>query len=132
MNSYEYTLTWKYFFTFIFRYECEYIIMIIFYRETVPIYHFKMLLDHERNQAYYNTLKKVITSDSIVLDIGSGSGLLSMMASRLGAKSITGVERHPLLCKASREIIKNNNFTNIDIIEDESFFMSVGDKVYTL
>jgi predicted RNA methylase len=45
-------------------------------------------------------------------------------------QAITGVERHPLLCKASREIIKNNNFTNINIIEVESFFLNVGNKGY--
>jgi hypothetical protein len=45
-------------------------------------------------------------------------------------QTITGVERHPLLCKASREIIKNNNFTNIDIVEAESFSLNVGNKGY--
>uniref|UniRef100_A0A7N0U0Y0 Uncharacterized protein n=1 Tax=Kalanchoe fedtschenkoi TaxID=63787 RepID=A0A7N0U0Y0_KALFE len=41
-----------------------------------------MLNDTRRNRAYYEAIKKTITKPCHVLDIGAGTGLLSMMAAR--------------------------------------------------
>jgi predicted RNA methylase len=49
--------------------------------------------DRARNAAYYRALKAVVTNESVVLDVGSGtSGLLAMMAARLGARRVFTVE----------------------------------------
>lgn len=39
-------------------------------------YHFDMLHDVDRNHAYHAALQRVVTPESVVLDIGTGSGLL--------------------------------------------------------
>jgi hypothetical protein len=39
-------------------------------------YHFDMLNDTERNDAYYAALARIVKPTDVVVDIGSGSGLL--------------------------------------------------------
>ena len=47
---------------------------------TVNDWHYAMMNDLQRNEAFYAALQEVVTPKSAVLDIGAGSGLLSLMA----------------------------------------------------
>jgi hypothetical protein len=49
-----------------------------------PNYYVLMLRDNVRNKAFRNAIEKAVTPESIVLDVGAGQGLLSMMAARAG------------------------------------------------
>ena len=40
--------------------------------ETVNDWHFAMINDHDRNEFYQNALRRVITPQSVVLEIGAG------------------------------------------------------------
>lgn len=57
-----------------------------------------MLHDYERNKKYYAAIKMAVKEmhkqgkKAKVLDIGTGSGLLSMMAATAGADVITAIE----------------------------------------
>src|SRR5918992_147165 len=62
------------------------------HRKLIPRWHFEMLNDEERNSAFERVLSKAITPSTTVLDIGSGSGLLAMMAARAGAKETISCE----------------------------------------
>jgi 2-polyprenyl-3-methyl-5-hydroxy-6-metoxy-1,4-benzoquinol methylase len=52
---------------------------------------FPMLNDTKRNTAYDECIRKHV-GGKIVLDVGSGTGLLSLLAERHGARHITSVE----------------------------------------
>ena len=57
--------------------------------------------------------------DKVVLDIGCGTGILSIFASRAGAKHVYGIEFADIADYA-REIVKKNNLTDkITIIESK-------------
>lgn len=49
-------------------------------------YHQRMLADHHRMVAYERALRGVIKPGDVVLDVGAGTGVLSLWAARLGAK----------------------------------------------
>ena len=89
----------------------------------VSRWHFSMLCDHERNLAYEMALRKVLQhrSNATVLDIGTGTGLLAMMAARCGAKKVIGCELNPAVALVAENIVKQNHFNNIvEIVSKKS------------
>ncbi|RNF19627.1 putative arginine N-methyltransferase, type III [Trypanosoma conorhini] len=60
--------------------------------EAVNDFHYAMMNDKPRNEFYYELLKRHVTPETGVLEIGAGSGLLSLMAAQLGAKWVVAVE----------------------------------------
>ena len=72
--------------------------------------HEEMLKDKVRTGAYQKAIlnNKEIFKDKIVLDIGSGTGILSFFAAEAGAKHVYGIEFADI-ADFSIEIIKKNN-----------------------
>jgi len=78
--------------------------------EAVNDFHFAMMNDHGRNQFYLDSLKKVITKDSLVVEVGTGSGLLAMICAQLGAKHVTAIEANRSLAELARHNMRRNGF----------------------
>ncbi|MFM9913919.1 MAG: tetratricopeptide repeat protein [Methylophilaceae bacterium] len=96
----------------------------------VPEWHVPMMNEQHRNQAYFDALKAAIKPDSKVLEIGTGSGLLAMMAAKLGAKSVVTCEAVPLIAETARRIVKDNKFEKtIKVIAKKSTDVQVGDEM---
>ena len=70
----------------------------------------KMIADAERMQAYSKALRHSINSDSIVLDIGTGTGILALLACRFGARRVYAVEPGPAI-QVAREIADANGWS---------------------
>ena len=52
-------------------------------------YHRTLIADQVRNEAFFAALKAaIVPGQSVVADIGAGTGLLGLMASKLGAKDV--------------------------------------------
>ncbi len=66
---------------------------------------------HETTRLCLQTLEPYITPETSVLDIGCGSGILSVAALLLGAKRAVGVDIDPLAVKTARENGTENGFT---------------------
>lgn len=63
-----------------------------------------------------------------MLDIGAGSGLLSMMAARAGAAHVTAIERVKSLAKCAAEIATTNGYAEaVAIVHGESTDMEPED-----
>ncbi|KAK7915358.1 hypothetical protein WMY93_011119 [Mugilogobius chulae] len=92
-----------------------------------------MLHDHDRNQKYYQGIRAAVArvkargEPVIVLDIGTGTGLLSMMAVTAGADFCYAVEVFKPMAEAARCIVDKNGFANkIKIINKHSTEVTVG------
>lgn len=83
--------------------------------EMVPFWHIPMLNDVRRNDAFEAAIVAALAQtgpDARVLDIGTGSGLLSMMAARAGAQSVTACEMVPIIADMARQIIADNGYSD--------------------
>merc|ERR1711992_444245 len=73
--------------------------------------HEEMLKDEVRTLTYRNSMyhNKHLFKNKIVLDVGCGTGILSMFAAKAGAKAVYGVDMSGIVEQA-REIVKRNGF----------------------
>lgn len=78
----------------------------------LPSWHASMLRDGPRNAAYRAAIEATARG-RVVLDIGTGSGLLAMMAARAGAERVVACEANPLVAEAARRIVAANGLDHV-------------------
>jgi type II protein arginine methyltransferase len=74
-------------------------------------WHFLIPRDHVRNDAYEQALQRAIRPGCRVLEIGTGSGLLAMMAARAGAE-VTTCEADTAIASAARDVVAANGYAD--------------------
>jgi protein arginine N-methyltransferase 7 len=95
-------------------------------KNAVPPWHFAMMNDVPRNAAYDQALRRVAPGRS-VLDIGTGAGLLAMMAARAGAKWVASCEQTPWIAAKAREVVAANGLADqIKLIAKHSTDLQIG------
>lgn len=95
-----------------------------------PLWHFPMMADAVRNDAYDQALRRAAPGRR-VLDIGTGSGLLAMMAARAGAAAVTTCEVVPAIAAAARDIIERNGYAeSIAVHAKRSDELKVGREMW--
>lgn len=93
----------------------------------VPSWHFSLVRDDTRNDAYAAALRRAVGSDSRVLEIGTGTGILAMAAARAGAAEVATCECNPAIAAAATEIVANNGYADrIRVIPMQSGDLEVG------
>ena len=78
---------------------------------------------HETTQLVIRQLKKYVTPDTKMLDVGTGSGILGIVALKLGAKHVLGTDLDPCAVPAVAENKEANQ------IVDETFDMVIGNII---
>lgn len=63
---------------------------------------------HETTQLCIRQLKKYVTPETELLDVGTGSGILGIIALKLGAKHVVGTDLDPCAVPAVAENLENN------------------------
>jgi len=100
----------------------------LIYSNAVPGWHLPMINDVERNEAYDAALKRAVTPDSLVLEIGTGSGIVAMMAARAGAKQVVTCEVNPILARVAKETVANNGYADrVSVVPKLSTQLTVGE-----
>ena len=87
--------------------------------EAVNDFHYAMINDHPRNEFYRECLRRaIVPGESVVLEIGTGSGLLAMLAARLGARKVVAIEASRHMAALARKNIAANGLDGaITVIE---------------
>ena len=92
--------------------------------------HLTMLSDRNRIRFYENALKKaIIPNKSVVLDIGTGTGILAMIAARYGAKKVYAIEYGDIINVAKKIIEDNGLGERIKLIKGLSTEVNLPEKV---
>jgi protein arginine N-methyltransferase 1 len=68
-----------------------------------------MIADRVRVRAYAEALRRAITPDSVVLDLGTGTGIFALLACRFGARRVYAIEPSDAV-QVAREIAAANGF----------------------
>ena len=93
----------------------------------VPAWHLRMMNDEVRNKAYYEAIKIAVDRGNYVLEIGTGSGILSMMAAESGAEHVTTCESSKTIAKTAKRIISSNGYEKqISVINKNSTELVIG------
>lgn len=96
----------------------------------VQPWHFPMMNDRLRNEAYEAAIRRAVTPDALVLDIGTGAGLLSMMAARAGARHVVTCEMTlPVAAKARQIIALNGLQDRITVHNKRSQALEIGTEL---
>ena len=89
-----------------------------------------MLADLKRNDGYAESIKRTIQRGDTVLDIGTGSGLLSMMCAREGAKKIYTCETIKVIADVAKVISADNNYQEqIEVFHAKSNKLKIGREI---
>lgn len=78
---------------------------------------------HETTQLCIRQLKKFVTPETVLLDVGTGSGILGILALMFGARSVVGTDLDPCAVEAVRENLESNH------IDPDKFEMMIGNII---
>ncbi|XP_011858120.1 PREDICTED: uncharacterized protein LOC105555698 isoform X2 [Vollenhovia emeryi] len=92
----------------------------------VDRWHFTMLNDKQRNNAFEQAIRKRVGQGyDTVLDVGTGTGILSLYARDAGATKVYACECSEAMALIGKEVFKSNNATDIKLISKLSFDLEV-------
>lgn len=83
---------------------------------------------HETTIMCTETLEEYVKPGDVVYDIGTGSGILSIVAAKLGAEKVIGVDLDPLCVKVAKENIEINKVENIVEIKNGDLLEVIDNK----
>jgi len=71
---------------------------------------------HETTRMCLEAVEDYLQKDTTVFDIGTGSGILAIGASKLGAKEVIGVDLDIVAVNSAKENVGYNNLKNVTIL----------------
>jgi len=87
-----------------------------------------MIADSARMDAYVEALRRAVKPDSVVLDIGAGTGIFTMLACRFGARRVYAIEPADAI-QVAREIAAANGYADrIEFIQKLSTEITLPEK----
>lgn len=88
-----------------------------------------MLSDMIRNLHFKNALEEIIDQNSIVADVGTGTGVLAIWASMAGAKKVYAIEKDRQIFKVASRLVEENKLNNIILINADAKKVILPEKV---
>jgi protein arginine N-methyltransferase 1 len=81
-----------------------------------PAEHAHMLLDPVRVEAYARAIAAVVRPGDVVIDIGTGTGVLAILAAKAGARRVYAIERSGVVELARKHVAENGLTGVVEVI----------------
>ena len=91
--------------------------------------HRTMIRDRVRTEAFRRAIDSVVRPGDIVLDVGAGSGILSVFAARAGAAHVYAVERTPIAGLAEQLAAANEVAETVKVIHGDVIDIELPEQV---
>ena len=88
----------------------------------------EMIRDSGRTGAYAEALRTIVDRDSVVLDIGTGAGILALLACRFGARKVYAIESREIIQLARQAAAANGVADRIEFIQGISTQIDLREK----
>lgn len=84
------------------------------------------MVDVSRTELFHKAISRVVKKGSLVLDVGTGSGILSLFAARAGARKVMAIEFDPYIAELAQKSFIRNGYEDVIniILEDARHFKS--------
>lgn len=99
---------------------------------TDPAEHARMLDDRRRTDAFTAAIRASVRPDDVVLDIGTGSGILAMTAALAGARHVYAVEASDIADLAERAFAANGLADRITLLRGWSTQVTLPERATLL
>lgn len=94
--------------------------------------HIKMLNDRQRTKSFINAIRKTVKKGDVVLDIGTGTGILAITAAMSGAKHVYAAESSGFSNIAQNNFEKNGFKDRITVLQGLSTNLDIPEKADVL
>jgi len=87
-----------------------------------------MVSDNHRTDAFAQAITEAVKPGDLVIDVGAGTGLLSILAAKAGARQVVGVEKSNMAIHA-KELIEHNGLTGrVEIFHGDAKDLQLNEK----
>ena len=91
-------------------------------------YHHSMLLDRNRSEVFLRAIMKTVRPGDVVIDLGTGTGLLSLFSLAAGAEKVYAIEHEPIVDVARQVALVNGVEDRIEFVEGRSTEIELPEK----
>jgi len=91
-------------------------------------YHKWMLQDEARMEALQAMVADLVKPGDVVVDVGTGTAILAVLAKRAGASKVYGIDASPVV-RHARKMLEANEIEGVELIESDMALVALPGKV---
>ncbi len=99
--------------------------------DAAPV-HIRMLNDRARTASYQRAIRETVTADDVVVDVGTGTGVLAITAALAGARHVYAIEGSRMGRLAQQAFVANGLGDRISLVEGRSTHLDLPEKADVL
>jgi precorrin-6B methylase 2 len=97
-----------------------------------PVEHVAMLDDQVRTKAFLGAIRAAVRPGDVVLEIGTGTGILAVEAARAGARHVYAVEQGRIATAAAEVLAANGVADRVDLLRGRSTTLELPERADVL